>query len=178
VFSKGWFSLATERSPSHHQKRRALRSSRVSHRAYDSVAYDLVKTRLSELKQNFVPGAPEGKACDWFILPRLLTTPTSWFSLVHKRRSHKRNQKKMETFWFLRLRFRRLYDSAYDSVLRFSLERKHSYDSDYDSDSDSVASENQPLSNQPGFRHHLDKIAAKALLYQGNFTKCVSIVGE
>ena len=33
----------------------------------------------------------------------------------------------METFWFFRLQFRRAYDSAYDS------------------NSDSVASENQPL---------------------------------
>ena len=42
-----------------------------------------------------------------------------------KWRSRKRNRKKMETFWFFWLRFRRAYDSAYDS--------------------DSVASENQPL---------------------------------
>ena len=35
-------------------------------------------------------------------------------------------------------------DSAYDSDFRFSLVRS-AYDSDYDSDSDSVASENQPL---------------------------------
>ena len=49
----------------------------------------------------------------------------------------------METFWFFRLRFRRAYDSAYDSDFRFSLGHKLSYD--YDSDSDSVAaSENQP----------------------------------
>ena len=51
----------------------------------------------------------------------------------------------METFWFFRLRFRRAYDSAYDSDFWFSLGRKHSYDFDYDSDYDSVASENQPL---------------------------------
>ena len=36
-------------------------------------------------------------------------------------------------------------DSAYDSDFQFSLVRS-AYDSDYDSDSDSVASENQPLS--------------------------------
>ena len=52
----------------------------------------------------------------------------------------------METFWFFRLRFRRAHDSAYDSDFRFSLGHKLSYDSDYVSDSDSVASENQPLS--------------------------------
>ena len=58
----------------------------------------------------------------------------------------------METFWFFRLRFRRAYDSAYDSDFWFSLGHKRSYDSAYDSDSvrlrptpsDSVASENQP----------------------------------
>ena len=47
----------------------------------------------------------------------------------------------METFWFFRLRFRRTYDSAYDSDFRFSLGNKRSYDSNYDSDSN--ASENQ-----------------------------------
>ena len=49
----------------------------------------------------------------------------------------------METFWSFRLRFRRAYDSAYDSDIRFSLGHKLSYDSECDSDS--VASENQPL---------------------------------
>ena len=51
----------------------------------------------------------------------------------------------MATFWFFRLRFRRAYDSAYDSDFRFSPGHKVSYDSDYDYDSDSVASENQPV---------------------------------
>ena len=51
----------------------------------------------------------------------------------------------METFWFFWLQFRRAYDSAYDSNFWFSLGHKRSYESDYDSDSDSVASENQPL---------------------------------
>ena len=51
----------------------------------------------------------------------------------------------METFWFFWLRFRRAYDSAYDSDFWFSLSHKRSYDSAYDSDSDFVASENQPL---------------------------------
>ena len=44
----------------------------------------------------------------------------------------------METFWFFRIRFRRAYDSAYDSVFRILLGHKVSYASD------SVASENQP----------------------------------
>ena len=55
----------------------------------------------------------------------------------------------METFWFFLLRFHRAYDSAYDSAFLFSLGHKHSYDSAYDSDSDSVASENQPLIETP-----------------------------
>ena len=42
----------------------------------------------------------------------------------------------MEPFWFLWLRFREAYDSAYDSELRFSLGRKRSYDSDSDYDCD------------------------------------------
>ena len=63
----------------------------------------------------------------------------------------------METFWFFWLRFRRAYDSAYDTDFWFSLGHKRSYysaydydsdsvayDSAYDSDSDSVASEDQP----------------------------------
>ena len=49
----------------------------------------------------------------------------------------------METFWFFRLRFRRAYDFAYNSDLGFSLGHKVYYDSDYDSNS--MASENQPL---------------------------------
>ena len=48
----------------------------------------------------------------------------------------------MKMLWFFRLRFRRAYDSAYDSDFRFLLGRKHSYDSN--NDSDSGASENQP----------------------------------
>ena len=46
----------------------------------------------------------------------------------------------MKTFWFFRLRFCRVYDSAYDSDFRFSLGHKRSYSSVYDS----VAGENQP----------------------------------
>ena len=40
---------------------------------------------------------------------------------------------------FFRLRFRRAYDSAYDSDFWFSLGHKRSYYSDYDADCDSVA---------------------------------------
>ena len=97
---------------------------------------------------------------DWFILPLLLPTPTIWFSLDRKRRNRKRSWKKMETFWFFRLQFRRAYDSAYDSDVWFSLGHKRSYDSAYDSDSDSVAGENQPL-----------QATVLAVLFKGKATK-------
>ena len=90
-----------------------------------------------------VDSGPEKRGdCNWSIFPLLLLTSTIWFSL-----DHKRSQKKMETFWFLRLRFRRAYDSAYDSDFLFSQGHKRSYDSAYDSDanSDSVANANHPL---------------------------------
>ena len=51
----------------------------------------------------------------------------------------------METFWLFWLRFGRAYDSAYESDFWFPLGHKRSYNFAYDSDSDSVASENQPL---------------------------------
>ena len=68
----------------------------------------------------------------------MIPTPTIWFSL-----DRKRSRKKMETFWFFWPRFRRAYDSAYDSDFWFSQRHKRSNDSD--SDSDSIISENQPL---------------------------------
>ena len=70
----------------------------------------------------------------------------------------------METFWFFWLRLRRSYDSAYDSDFWFSLGHKRSYDSAYDSDSDSVASEKQPLENDPS---HPEKSQMSAALLQG-----------
>ena len=63
----------------------------------------------------------ENVHCDWFILPLLLPVPTIWFSLYRKRQSHRRSRKKMEMFWFFRLRFRRAYDSAYDSDFWFTM---------------------------------------------------------
>ena len=51
----------------------------------------------------------------------------------------------METFWFFWLQFRH----AYDSNFWFSLGHKRSYNCTYNSDSDSVASENQPLLKFP-----------------------------
>ena len=58
-----------------------------------------------------------------------------------KRRSHKRNRKKMETFWFFQLRHS--YDSAYDSALFIFISHKRCYGSAYDSDS--VTGKNQTL---------------------------------
>ena len=57
----------------------------------------------------------------------------------------------METFWSFWLRFRRAYDSAYNSDFWFPPGHKRSYDSAYASDSDSVASENQPLETEVYF---------------------------
>ena len=63
--------------------------------AYDSIAYDPVKTRLSESQAeaeeqtNHHPNAS-----------RLLATPTILFSLDHKRRSHKRNRNSAYDFVF------------------------------------------------------------------------------
>ena len=55
----------------------------------------------------------------------------------------------METFWFFRLGFHYTYDSTYNSDFWFSQGHKHPYESAYDSDSDSdsIASENQPLAS-------------------------------
>ena len=52
VNNKGWFSLATESDRSHNQKRRTFNDpgKTAFDSAYDSVAYDQVKTRLSESK--------------------------------------------------------------------------------------------------------------------------------
>ena len=119
------------RSRSRNQRRRTIKWNQRSDSVYDSVAYDQVKTRSSESQAEEEDLSQSNKSgnvhCKWFILPFLLQTPTVWFLLDRKRRNHKRNRKKMETFWFFRLRFRRSCHSAYDS------------------DSDSVANENQPL---------------------------------
>ena len=62
---------------------------------FNSVAYDPVKSRLSESE----PEAEEptnhkarNEHSDRFILPLLLATPTMQFSLDRERRSHKRNR--------------------------------------------------------------------------------------
>ena len=48
--------------------------------------------------------------------------------LDRKRRSHKRIRKKMETFWFFRLRLCRANDFAYESNFWFPQGHKRSYD--------------------------------------------------
>ena len=62
--------------------------------------------------------------CDWFILSHVLPTPTIWFSLDHKRN---------------------VSDGVVSGIGTLFLLDYELYASDYDSDSDSVASENQPL---------------------------------
>ena len=86
-------------------------------------AYDLVKTRFSESEAETKRGNVH---FDWLILLLLLPTPTIWFSLDHKRN---------------------VSDGIVSGIgTLFSLDHKL-YASDYGSgfDSDSVASENQPL---------------------------------
>ena len=60
--------------------------------AYDSDAYDPVKTRLSKSQAEAEEPTNHNAG---FILWLPLTTPTIWFSLD---RSHKRNGKKLEPF--------------------------------------------------------------------------------
>ena len=74
---------------------------------YDSVAYDPVKTRLSE-SENQPIARPGIEHCHWFILPLLLATRRMQFSLDHKRRSHKQNQSSA----FVGLIFTRSYYST------------------------------------------------------------------
>ena len=78
--------------------------------AYDSYAYDPVKTRLSESQAE---GQESTNYNAGFILRLPLTTPTIYFSLDHKHKSHKRNRRK----WIRS-------DFAYDSDFRFSLGRE------------------------------------------------------
>ena len=74
---------------SRNQKRRALRSSenptdrvgsRTLNSAYDSVAYNQVKTSLSESQAEAVQNKPmamfDSGPCDWLVLSLLLPTPT------------------------------------------------------------------------------------------------------
>ena len=70
--------------------------------------------------------------CDWLVLPLLLPrTPTTQFSLDHKRRSRKRIRKK----------WKRCDSCDSDSVELMTLLTTPIFDFHYDYDSDSVASE-------------------------------------
>ena len=100
------------------------------HFSYYSLVYYQVKTRSSESQaeaEELDQSQSVGTCIVIGLSFRLCPTPTIWFSLDRKRRSHKRSRKKLEAFWFFRLRFRRAYDFAHDS------------------DCDSVTSESQPL---------------------------------
>ena len=67
--------------------------------ACDSVAYDPVKTKLSESESEAEEKnnhSTRSGPFHWLVLPFLLSTPTIQFSLDHKRRSRKRNRKKLK----------------------------------------------------------------------------------
>ena len=90
------------------------------------------------------------------VLLLLLPTPTIWFSLDHKR-------------------------NASDGVVSgirtlFSLDHKL-YASDYDSDSDSVASENQPLRLDETHRFHKARVYC-ANSYSDMASRCTTCWGE
>ena len=57
------------------------------------IQWKLQSCRSRKQKRKNQPIArPRIEHCHWFILPRLLATPTMQFSLYRKRRSHKQNQ--------------------------------------------------------------------------------------
>ena len=110
--------------------------------AYDSVAYDLVKTRLTESEaeaEDLTNNKARIEHCDWLILPLLLATPTMQFSLDRKQRSHKRMRccasDSVSLFHQIASLYASDYDSDYDSV---TSKNQVFYDSDF------IASENQP----------------------------------
>ena len=69
----------------------------------------------------------------------------------------------METFWFFRLRFRRAYDTAYDSDFRFSRGHKPSYDSDYDSDPKKVSQLPLPPLNLHSFIAYIQVVNLRSI---------------
>ena len=150
------FHLRRSECRSRNQKRRTLRSSENSVVIALTTPSFTIKWKLGRRSRkqklnNYETNHTKRRNVhwDWFILPPLLPTPTIWFSLDCKRRSHQRNQKKMETFCFLltpipsrlwpllRLLTSPLFD--FHKVIY-----KRSYDSTYDSVSNSVVNENQP----------------------------------
>ena len=126
LLSEGWLSLATEsesyviRSVELYDLVKTAFGFRLRFRRYDQVKTGSSESQAEAEEQN--QSQSVGTCTAWLV----------WFSLDHKRRSHKRSRKKMETFWFFWL--------AYDSEFcgGFSLSHKLCYDSD------SVISENQP----------------------------------
>lgn len=118
--------------------------------AYDFIANRVVRVASrsgAKKKEPIIRGRKEH--CDWFILPLIVAARQTGFqTLDRKRQSHKRSRKKMETFWFLRFRFRRAYGTTYNIYKNwfwFSLGHRRSYYSAYESNSEFVASaENQP----------------------------------
>ena len=113
------FHLRRSECRSRNQKRRTLRSSENSvvialTTPSFTIKWKLGRRSRKQKRNNYETNHTKRRNVhwDWFILPPLLPTPTIWFSLDCKRRSHQRNQKKMETFWFFRLRFRRAYGSC------------------------------------------------------------------
>ena len=76
--------------------------------------------------------------CDWLVLPALLPIRFHWIVSDGVVNGIGRNGNDL----ILRLRFRRGYDSAYDST---PISYFHWVIRSYDSDYDFVASENQPL---------------------------------
>ena len=100
---------------------------------YNSVAYNQVKTALSEseaVQAKELNQLQSGKrALYWFILLLLLPIPTIYFLLDCKRQNHKQSQKKMEMFWFFWIPFHCAHGCAYNSNFLFSQGHKSSYDS-------------------------------------------------
>ena len=103
---KAGFHQRRSRSRSRNQKGRAIRS---SENQTDGVGSRTLIVLMSPLltvkcKLHCLSGKQKRKnkpmtmfdsgLCDWLVLPLLLPTPTTQFSLDHKRRSRKRNRKK------------------------------------------------------------------------------------
>ena len=70
--------------------------------AYDSFAYDRLQTASTDLQaeaeeKNHVMTIFDSGPCDWLVLPLLLPTPSTQFSLDHKRRCRKRNREEWKS---------------------------------------------------------------------------------
>ena len=112
-----------------------------------------MKTSLSESeakRKNKPITILDFEPCDWLVLPLLLPTPIICFHWIIRDgvtsgigRKWKRSDS--SDFRLPTSDFVELMTPLMTPFFRFSLGHKRSYVSDYDSDSDSVASENQPL---------------------------------